>query len=335
MNTTAPSTAPLLEIRHLTTSFASEHGVLPVVDDVSLSVPPGACVGIVGESGCGKSAVAMSVVRLLPQPSSRIPAGQVLFHGQDLLSMPTRQLNTIRGAHIGVIFQEAMQALNPVQHIGDQIAEPLMRHLGLSEAEARARAVQLLEAVRVPAPAQRAQEYPHTLSGGMRQRAMIAIALACKPELIIADEPTTALDTTVQQQVLTLLHDLRQELNAACLLISHNLGVIAQNCDFVYVMYAGRVVECAPVRELFAHPQHAYTRALLAATIRPDMPRKSPLPGIPGNVPAPHEYATGCRFCQRMGRRPPLGPERPPFAEVTPGHFAELCPACCNEAISH
>ena len=335
MNTNNTSPAPLLEIRHLTTSFAGDHGALPVVDDVSLSIPPGACVGIVGESGCGKSAVAMSAVRLLARPSGRILAGQALFRGQDLLSMPTRQLNTIRGAHIGVIFQEAMQALNPVQRIGDQIAEPLIRHLGLGEEEAHARAVQLLEAVRVPAPAQRAREYPHTLSGGMRQRAMIAIALACRPELILADEPTTALDTTVQQQVLALLRDLRRELGAACLLISHNLGVIAQNCDFVYVMYAGRVVECAPVQELFAHPQHAYTRALLAATIRSDMPRKSPLPGIPGNVPAPHEYASGCRFCQRMGRQAPLGSERPPFAEIAPGHFTELCPACCNEAISH
>lgn len=327
--------APLLEIRHLTTAFTGKHGLLPVVDDVNLSIPPGACVGIVGESGCGKSAVAMSIVRLLPQPSGRILAGHALFRGKDLLTMPTRGLNTIRGAHIGVIFQEAMQALNPVQRIGDQIAEPLMLHLGMSEGEAHARAVQLLDAVQVPAPAQRAQEYPHSLSGGMRQRVMIAIALACKPELIIADEPTTALDATVQRQVLALLRGLQRETRAATLLISHNLSIVAQNCDFVYVMYAGRVVESASTKELFTNPQHAYTRALLSATIRPEMPRKSPLTGIPGSVPAPYEYATGCRFCQRMGRQSPLGPERPHFAEIAPGHFAELCPACCDMAADH
>ncbi len=332
MNT---SIAPLLEIRQLTTAFAGEHGVLPVVDGVNLSVAPGECAGIVGESGCGKSAVAMSAVRLLPHPSGRILAGQALFHGQDLLAMPTRQLNGIRGAHIGVIFQEALQTLNPVQRIGQQIAEPLMLHLGMGEEEALQRARELLEAVRIPAPELRAREYPHSLSGGMRQRVMIAIALACRPELIIADEPTTALDTTVQQQVLALLRELRHESGAATLLISHHLGIIAQNCDVVYVMYAGRVVEFAPTGELLTHPRHAYTRALLAATIRPDMPHRSPLPGIPGQVPAPHEYATGCRFCQRMGRRAPLGAQRPPFAEVAPGHFAELCPACCREEMTH
>ena len=331
MNT---SIAPLLEIRQLTTAFAGEHGVLPVVDGVNLSVAPGECAGIVGESGCGKSAVAMSAVRLLPHPSGRILAGQALFHGQDLLAMPTRQLNGIRGAHIGVIFQEALQTLNPVQRIGQQIAEPLMLHLGMGEEEALQRARELLEAVRIPAPELRAREYPHSLSGGMRQRVMIAIALACRPELLIADEPTTALDTTVQQQVLSLLRDLRRESGAACLLISHNLGVIAQNCDFVYVMYAGRIVECAPVRELFSNPRHAYTRALLAATIRPDTARKSPLPGIPGSVAPPHLFASGCRFCQRLGRPAPLGQERPAFAELSPGHFAECCPACCDSSVN-
>ncbi len=324
----------LLELLRLTTAFAGEHGVVPVVDDVCLHIAPGACAGIVGESGCGKSALAMSIARLLPQPDGRILSGQALFRGQDLLALPPAQLNAVRGAHIGFIFQEAMQALNPVQRIGAQIAEPLMRHLGLSEQEALSRAGEWLEAVRVPAARQRLLEYPHSLSGGMRQRVMIAMALACRPELLIADEPTTALDTTVQQQVLSLLRDLRRESGAACLLISHNLGVIAQNCDFVYVMYAGRIVECAPVKELFSNPRHAYTRALLAATIRPDTARKSPLPGIPGSVAPPHLFASGCRFCQRLGRPAPLGQERPAFAELSPGHFAECCPACCDSSVN-
>lgn len=320
--------APLLDIRHLTVAFNGESGLLSVTDDVSLSIPKNVCVGIVGESGCGKSATAMSILRLLPQPDGRILSGQAIFHGQDLLAMSIRQLSAIRGARIGVVFQEAGQALNPTQRIGDQIAEPLMLHLGLDEEEARRRAVSLLEAVHIPSSAQRAREYPHALSGGMRQRVMIAIALACNPELIIADEPTIALDPTVQQQALALLRDLRRKSGSACLLISHHLGVIAQNCDIAYVMYAGRVVECAPTAELFANPLHAYTRALLATTIRPDMPHKSLLLCIPGSVPPPHQYVTGCRFCQRLGRPAPLGSERPPFTEISPGHFVELCPAC-------
>lgn len=320
----------VLEVRHLTTAFMTEHGLLPVVDDVSFDIPQGKCVGIVGESGCGKSATAMSLVKLLPQPRGKILSGSVSFHGQDLLKIPARELRKIRGGNIGVIFQEPMQALNPVQRIGDQIAETLMLHRKLGREAAWEEAVRLLEYVHFAAPRERAAEYPHSLSGGMRQRALIAMALACRPELIIADEATTALDVTVQHQVLSLLRELRSELGAASLLITHDLGVIAQNCDIVWVMYAGRMVESAPVEELFANPRHAYTRALLASIPRAEMPRKSPLPTIPGNVPSPWEHVAGCRFCQRMGRTGDTLHTRALFVPVSPGHYVEACPICAD-----
>lgn len=320
----------LLEVRNLTTAFMTEHGLLPVVDDVSFDIPPGRCVGIVGESGCGKSATAMSLVRLLPRPRGRIMSGSVRFHGQDLLQMPERELRKIRGGSIGVIFQEPMQALNPVHRVGEQIAEALMLHRRLGTKAAWEEAVRLLEFVHFAAPRERAREYPHSLSGGMRQRALIAMALACRPELIIADEPTTALDVTVQHQVLSLLRELRQELGAASLLITHDLGVIAQNCDIVWVMYAGRMIESAPVEELFAHPCHAYTRALLASIPHAGMPRKSPLPTIPGSVPSPWEHVPGCRFCQRLGRTGESLLTRAPLVSVAPGHLVEACPHCAG-----
>lgn len=324
------SNANLLEVRGLTTAFRTEHGLHPVVEDVSFDIPYGRCVGIVGESGCGKSATAMSLVRLLPRPSGCTTAGSVLFKGEDILTMPPKRLHEIRGGHIGTIFQEPMQALNPVQRIGDQIAEVLMLHRHLSPDEAWEEAIHLLEFVHIAAPRDRANDYPHALSGGMRQRALIAIALACRPELIIADEPTTALDVTVQHQVLSLLRELRRELSAASLLITHDLGVIAQNCDIVLVMYAGRIIESAPVAELFANPCHAYTQALLAAIPRPEYARKSLLPTIPGSLAAPHEYVPGCRFCQRLGRSGDSLLHRPSIVHIGNSHYVEACPLCTS-----
>ncbi len=319
---------PLLTVRHLTTAFETEEGPVCAVDDVSFTIPKGQSVGIVGESGCGKSVTAMSLVRLLPRPEGRILNGEIIFNGEDILKMSRSRLREIRGGRIGVIFQEPMSALNPVHTIGDQIAESLMLHRGMSAAAAWTEAINLLNHVRIPSPEQRAGEYPMSLSGGMRQRVLIAMALACRPDLIIADEPTTALDVTVQQQILELIRDLRIELGASCLLITHDLGVIAQNCDRVMVMYAGRIVESAPVRELFANPCHAYTRALLASMPRLEYERKTHLPTIPGHVPAIRDYVQGCRFCQRMGYPVEKLVNRPPMREVAPGHWVEACPRC-------
>ncbi len=319
---------PLLTVRHLTTAFETEDGPVCAVDDVSFSIPKGQSVGIVGESGCGKSVTAMSLVRLLPQPEGRILNGEIIFNGEDILKMSGRRLREIRGGRIGFIFQEPMNALNPVHTIGDQIAETLMIHRGMSAASAWTEAINLLNHVRIPGAEQRAEEYPMSLSGGMRQRVLIAMALACRPDLIIADEPTTALDVTVQQQILELIRDLRMEMGASSLLITHDLGVIAQNCDRVIVMYAGRIVESAPVRELFAHPCHAYTRALLASMPRLEYERKTHLPTIPGLVPSIRDYVQGCRFCQRMGHPTEQLTDRPPMREIAPGHLVEACPRC-------
>jgi len=322
------SSPTLLEVRNLVVAFETEHGLVRAVDDVSFSVPVGQCVGIVGESGCGKSVTAMSLVRLLPRPTGRILGGQVLLKGKDVLTMNSRRLRELRGGQVGVIFQEPLNALNPVHRIGSQIAESLMLHRGLGAEAAWKEAINLLDYVRIPDPESRVNEFPASLSGGMRQRVVIAMALACRPELIIADEPTTALDVTVQQQILALIRDLRVELGASALLITHDLGVIAQNCDSVLVMYAGRIVESAPVEELFTHPRHAYTRALLASMPRMDQPRKTYLPSIPGHVPPIHRYVPGCRFCQRMERTGETLQKRPPIVEISPGHLVEACPYC-------
>ena len=320
----------LMEVHHLTTAFESEAGLLRAVDDVSFAVPRGQCVGIVGESGCGKSVTAMSLVRLLPKPSGRILDGRVLFDGEDILQMKPRRLHELRGGKIGVIFQEPMSALNPVHRIGDQIAETLMLHRGMNREAAWLEAINILHHVRIPDPEARVKEFPMSLSGGMRQRVVIAIALACRPELIIADEPTTALDVTVQQQILALIRELREEMNSSAVLITHDLGVIAQNCDRVVVMYAGRVVESAGVRELFANPRHAYTKALLASMPRLEYPRKSHLPTIPGHVASIRNYVHGCRFCQRLERTGATLLKRPPLVEVAPDHLVEACPLCAK-----
>ncbi|MDB4622527.1 ABC transporter ATP-binding protein, partial [Akkermansiaceae bacterium] len=271
----------LLEINRLVTSFDTDAGWVRAVDGISFSVEAGKTVGLVGESGCGKTVTAMSIIDLLPKPSGNVLEGEINFKGQDLRKVDRSQMRKIRGGEIGVIFQEPMAALNPVHRIGKQLVEILKIHEKISSREALQKAVQLLDAVGIPAPEKRISSYPHQLSGGMRQRVMIAIALACEPDLLIADEPTTALDVTVQAQILELIGSMQQKLGMAVLMITHDLGVIAQNCDEVVVMYAGRIVERAPVVELFANPQHAYTKGLLSSIPRIDSERKSHLSTIP------------------------------------------------------
>jgi oligopeptide/dipeptide ABC transporter ATP-binding protein len=266
--------------------------------DVSLHIAPGEMVGLVGESGCGKSVTALSVMRLLPEPQIRISSGRILFKGRDLAPASPREMRAIRGRDIGMIFQEPMTSLNPVFTCGAHIAEPLLIHRGLSHAAARRRAVELLGLVGIPNPDEAVDRYPHQLSGGQRQRVMIASAIACEPQLLIADEPTTALDVTVQAQVLALINRLRKELGLACLLITHDLGVVAEVCDRAYVMYAGRIVEQGPVRNLFRSPAHRYTAALVATIPAQNRPGTR-LPAIPGMVPPPGARGTGCAFVDR------------------------------------
>jgi oligopeptide/dipeptide ABC transporter ATP-binding protein len=312
----------------LITSFETDRGLLRAVDQVSFSVPEGKTVGIVGESGCGKSVTAMSIVRLLPQPSGKILGGHVYFKGRDIAHAGDEEMRRIRGGEIGVIFQEPMSALNPVHRIGRQVAEVFHLHKNISKRDAWDAAVEMLKLVRIPAPEKRMMDYPHQLSGGMRQRIVIALALACRPSLVIADEPTTALDVTVQAQILDLMKRLQDEMRMSIILITHDLGVIAETCDEVIVMYAGRVVEKASVTELFANPLHAYTKGLLNSIPTLETPSKSILNTIPGMVASLGEHTHGCRFCQRMGRTDRESRERPAFAEVSPGHWVEKCPLC-------
>jgi oligopeptide/dipeptide ABC transporter ATP-binding protein len=320
---------PLLQVRELITAFDTDAGLVRAVDQVSFDVSRGMTLGIVGESGCGKSVTAMSIVRLLPQPAGKILQGEVNFKGRDLTRLKPEEIRKVRGDEIGVIFQEPMTALNPVHRIGKQLAECFTIHKGMSKKDAWAAGVEMLRLVKIPAPELRAGDYPHQLSGGMRQRVVIAMALALRPDLVIADEPTTALDVTVQAQILDLMKRLQGEMGMSLILITHDLGVIAETCDEVVVMYAGRVVEHAPVKELFARPLHAYTRGLLASIPRMETPRKSILPVIPGMVASLKDLVPGCRFCQRMDRQnSKLLRERPPFIEVSPGHWVEACPTC-------
>jgi peptide/nickel transport system ATP-binding protein len=324
------SAVKLLEVDKLITSFDTERGMLRAVDQVSFSIPQGKTVGIVGESGCGKSVTAMSIVRLLPQPSGKILGGQIRFKGEDLIHASDKRMRQVRGGEIGVIFQEPMSALNPVHRIGRQVAEVFRIHKDMSKKDAWDAATEMLALLRIPAPEKRMMDYPHHLSGGMRQRVVIAIALACHPSLLIADEPTTALDVTVQAQILGLLESLQNDIGMSVMLITHDLGVIAESCDEVVVMYAGRVVESAPVDELFGNPLHAYTQALLRSIPTLETPPKSVLPTIPGLVASLGEHTHGCRFCQRMDRKSSMTRERPKFKEVQPGHWLEICKECSN-----
>ena len=321
----------LLEISDLITSFQTDAGWVRAVDGVSFSIPKGKTVGLVGESGCGKTVTAMSIVQLLPKPAGNILEGTITFKGEDLRKVSKKRIHEVRGGEIGVIFQEPMSALNPVHRVGRQIVEGLRLHKGLGKREALKEAVTLLKMVGIPAPEQRIMDYPHQLSGGMRQRVMIAIAIACKPDLLISDEPTTALDVTVQAQILELIARMQSELGMAQLLITHDLGVIAENCDEVVVMYAGRVVERAPVRALFAKPRHAYTKGLLSSIPRLENERKTELQTIPGQVAAIRDFVPGCRFCQRMDRVGPTLHKRPAFTEVAPGHWVEACRICYSD----
>ncbi len=321
---------PLLEISNLRTGFDTDSGRVIAVDGVSFSVEKGKTFGIVGESGSGKSVSALSIMQLLPQPAGVIVNGSIQFKHHELVEAPEDVMVDVRGDEIGMIFQEPMTALNPVHKIGRQVSEVFRLHKDMSKAEAMQASIEILDRVGIPSPEIRVGEYPHQLSGGMRQRVMIAIALGCKPDLLIADEPTTALDVTVQAQILKLMKDLQEEMGMAIILITHDLGVIAETCDDVAVMYAGRIVESAPVKELFADPKHAYTKGLLRSMPRLDRERKTKLPTIEGNVPAIHEMPTGCRFSSRAPKEHDEDAikNRPPFEEVSPGHWVEKCPFC-------
>ncbi len=295
----------LLEIRDLVTEFRTEHGVLRAVDHVSFSIPAGKTLGVVGESGCGKSVTALSVMRLIPDPPGRIANGTITYHGDDLLGLAEDAMRAIRGNKISMIFQEPMTSLNPVFTVGDQVAEAVRLHQRKSRKEALAVAIEMFELVGIPSPSERVHNYPHQLSGGMRQRVMIAMALACQPDLLIADEPTTALDVTIQAQILDLLARLQRELGMSILLITHDLGVVAETCDEVVVMYAGRVVERAVTVDLFDRPRHHYTAGLLrsvpsyARTHAGAEGERGRLQEIPGMVPSLYELPTGCKFQDR------------------------------------
>jgi oligopeptide/dipeptide ABC transporter ATP-binding protein len=313
----------LLEIRNLEISFPVPSGEVAVVRGASLEVGRGEIVGLVGESGSGKSLTALAVLGLVPSPG-RIRAGSIRFDGLELVGLRERELRPLRGGRVGLVFQEPSAALNPVLTIGTQIVEAIRAHRGLSRREARERARELLALLAVPDPGRRLEEYPHQLSGGQRQRALVAIALAAGPELLIADEPTTALDVTVQAQVLELLVRLRRELGLAILLITHDLAVVAETCDRAIVMYAGRPVEAAPVEALFASPAHPYTRGLLASLPRLGEPApRGHLPSVPGQVPTPADLPPGCPFHPRCAERlATCASEDPPWVELGGGHGA-------------
>ena len=312
--------AQLLDVSDLSVRFETDEGTVHAVDRMSFTLDEGEVLGLVGESGCGKSVTAMSMLRLLPP--SAVVSGTVLYRGEDLLRVRTARLRRARGREISFVFQEPMTSLNPVFRVGHQIAEVLREHLDLSRADARRRAIELLDLVHIPAPERRVDEYPHQLSGGMRQRVMIAMALACDPKIVIADEPTTALDVTIQAGILDLLRELRERLGTAIILITHNLGVVADIADRVIVMYAGRKAEEAPVGDLFAHPQHPYTIGLLGAIPRPGAGRDGRLQEIPGRVPSLAVLPSYCAFAERCPRADALTRSQvPPLTRVGPGHL--------------
>jgi oligopeptide/dipeptide ABC transporter ATP-binding protein len=295
--------APLLRVNGLVTTFRTESGVMRAVDDVSFDIPRGATVALVGESGCGKSVTALSILRLVTSPPGRIEGGTIELEGRDLLRVSEREMQSLRGSVVSMIFQEPMTSLNPVYTVGWQIAESVRLHRKKSRREARQRAIALLHLVGMPEPETNVDAYPHQLSGGQRQRVMIAMALACEPKLLLADEPTTALDVTIQAQILALLRDLQERFSMSLLLITHDLGVVAENAESVVVMYAGRIVENAPVREIFARPAHPYTRGLLDSIPAADSPARRRLRAIEGIVPDLRALPPGCRFADRCPMR--------------------------------
>jgi peptide/nickel transport system ATP-binding protein len=318
--------SPLLRVRDLVTTFHTDTGAFRAVDQVSFEVPRGATVALVGESGCGKSVTALSILRLVASPPGRVESGSVELDGRDLLHLSEREMRGVRGKLVSMIFQEPMTSLNPVYTVGWQIIEAIVLHERTSRKEARARAVELLHTVGMPEPETNVDAYPHHLSGGQRQRVMIAMALACKPMLLLADEPTTALDVTIQAQILALLRDLQQRLAMSVLLITHDLGLVAENAERVVVMYAGRVVESAPVEDIFARPMHPYTRGLLGSIPREGSGvvdgHRQRLRTIEGIVPDMRSLPSGCRFADRCPMRVEACAEEPPLERVAPGRLS-------------
>ena len=315
--------APLLEIRGLKTHFATDDGMVRAVDGVDLTVARGETLGVVGESGCGKTVTALSVLKLIAMPPGKIVAGQILYQGRDLVPLGTDEMDRIRAKDIAMVFQEPMTSLNPVYTIGEQIAEVLRRHEGLSRKAALDKTIEMLRLVQIPNPDKRVNDYPHQFSGGMRQRVMIAMALSCNPKLLIADEPTTALDVTIQAQILELLQDMKQRFGMAIMLITHAMGVVAETAQRVVVMYAGKVIEEAPVDQLFANPRHPYTQGLIRSIPRIDtaVTRKERLEAIPGVVPNLLNPPHGCRFAPRCRYAMPKCREAmPPLFDVGQGH---------------
>ncbi len=314
---------PLLRVEGLCTRFFTEGGVVHAVEDLSIEVRAGETLGIVGESGSGKSVTSLSVMGLLPDSGARVVSGSIRFLGRDLRAASAREMTDVRGSEIAMIFQEPMTSLNPVFTVGNQIAESVRLHQGLGSKESLDRAVEMMRLVGIPSAEQRVQDYPHQLSGGMRQRVLIAIALACEPRLLIADEPTTALDVTIQAQILELLGELVVGTGTALVLITHDLGVVAGLCDEVHVMYSGRVVESAPRRPLFASPRHPYTGGLLASIPRLDSPRGQPLQPIPGSPNDALPWHDACAFAPRCGNRLDVCTSRTPALEVSARGHAE------------
>ena len=290
--------SPLLEVRDLSVQFATDEGVIRAVENVSFEIYPGEILSLVGESGCGKSVTAFSVMRLIPTPPGEISSGEVLLNGRNLLSLKEEEMEKVRGNKIAMIFQEPMTSLNPVFTIGNQIMEALIFHQGLDKKEAKRRAIEMLDRVKIPSPETRVDAYPHQLSGGMRQRAMIAMALSCRPDLLIADEPTTALDVTIQAEILRLLKEIQRGMGMAVILITHDLGVVSEVADRVAVMYAGRIMEYGPIEAIFEQVRHPYTKGLLDSL--PHLEEKKPrLYAIPGQVPDPRTLPGGCKFHPR------------------------------------
>ncbi len=312
--------APLLQVKDLRTSFFTSDGEVRAVDGVTFDIEDGKTVGLVGESGCGKSVTALSIIRLLPQDTGRITGGEILYRGRNLAALLDADVRRIRGNEISMIFQEPMTSLNPVMTVGDQIAETLRLHQGAGSRVARERTIELLSLVKMPEPHRRVRSYPHQLSGGQRQRIMIAMALACSPALLIADEPTTALDVTIQAQILELIGELQQRLGMALLLITHDLGVVAERADEVAVMYAGKIVESAKPDAIFLRPKHPYTIGLLNCMLGRGSAKRR-LEAIPGIVPNPLDWPTGCRFRTRCAHADEgCAQEPPPLVEIEPHH---------------
>jgi oligopeptide/dipeptide ABC transporter ATP-binding protein len=327
----ALSENPLLDIRSLSVQFDTEEGIVRAVENVSLQVAPGEVLGLVGESGCGKSVTGLTLLRLIPTPPGRVVSGEILFDGKRVLDLSEKEMEKVRGNEISMVFQEPMTSLNPVFTIGDQIMEAILFHQRLDKAAARKRAVEMLNRVRIPDPEKRIDSYPHQLSGGMRQRAMIAMALSCQPKLLIADEPTTALDVTIQAQVLQLLREIQREMGMAVILITHDLGVVSEMASRIVVMYAGRVFESGPIEEVFGQTRNPYTRGLMKSIPHLDE-RKSRLDAIPGQVPDPMNLPAGCKFhprCYLMIED--CRKEEPPLFRVNGDHFSRCIrwKECC------